>query len=217
MGSSISSPTSGTLENETAETTKLEEKEPHSSTVSALENQDQANPVLRDQVSVSSNGEKGKGEERGLYSLMKEGACKDKYNAWEECVKEGCEKDEDVRVKCGKLLSSLEECVIVHPEHYEPLLKEACWFREEGGCKDTYIAWEDCLIKAVEADEEDLIGKCREVGSLLRECMVAHSDHYGPVLNALQAVETEKEEDEEAAKKKMEILSQNLEKLFSEN
>ncbi|KAI3907581.1 hypothetical protein MKW98_016225, partial [Papaver atlanticum] len=118
MGSSISSPASGTLENGTLKTSILEEKEPHSSAsnpsststngTNTLENQDQANPVpdSRDQVSVSTNGGKGEGEEYGLYSLMKEGACKDKYTAYEDCLKEGIQKNEDVNVKCREIMSS---------------------------------------------------------------------------------------------------------------
>ncbi|KAI3872271.1 hypothetical protein MKW92_033736 [Papaver armeniacum] len=225
MGSSISSPASGTLENETS---KLEEKEPHSSsTVSngtnPLENQDQTNPipVSQDQASVSSNGGKREGEECGLYSLLKEGACKDNYNAYEDCLKQGIERNEDVNVKCRQLMSSFHDCVIAHPEYYEPALKAACWFMEAGECKDTFTAWQNCMIKAaVEADEEDVFGKCRQVGSLLHECMVAHPDHYGPVLRGLQDDDeqsTEEEEDEEAVMKKVEMFIQNLEKLVSEN
>ncbi|KAI3987691.1 hypothetical protein MKX01_028425 [Papaver californicum] len=151
MDSSVFSFASKTLENETPKTSKLEEKEPQSST-------------------VSNNRGKGKGEDEDeneekydVFLFMKEGACKDTYIAWEHCVKQGFEKNEDVEDKWHELFLSLDECVIAHPKCLEPPVKTACWFMEAGECKDTFIALGDYFLKEANEEVDVIIDKCREL------------------------------------------------------
>jgi len=79
-----------------------------------------------------------------------------------------------------------------------------CLFMKGGGCKDAFIAWEDC-IKQAEENNEDIVEKCFEVTSALKLCMEAHADYYEPILKAEKAAEQEavkqleKEKEEEAA------------------
>jgi hypothetical protein len=81
-----------------------------------------------------------------------------------------------------------------------------CLFMKGGGCKDAFIAWEDC-IKQAEEKNEDIVEKCFEVTSALKLCMEAHADYYEPILKAEKAaeqeavkqLEKEKEEEEAAA------------------
>ena len=79
-----------------------------------------------------------------------------------------------------------------------------CLFMKGGGCKDAFIAWEDC-IKQAEEKNEDIVEKCFEVTSALKLCMEAHADYYEPILKAEKAAEQEavkqleKEKEEEAA------------------
>ncbi|CAK7344887.1 unnamed protein product [Dovyalis caffra] len=79
-----------------------------------------------------------------------------------------------------------------------------CLFMKGGGCKDAFIAWEDC-IKQAEEKKEDIVENCFEVTSALKLCMEAHADYYEPILRAEKAAEQEaikqleKEKEEEAA------------------
>ncbi|KAJ6764064.1 F7A19.14 PROTEIN-RELATED [Salix purpurea] len=79
-----------------------------------------------------------------------------------------------------------------------------CLFMKGGGCKDAFVAWEDC-IKQVEEKNDDIVEKCFEVTSALKLCMEAHADYYEPILRAEKAAEQEavkqleKEKEEEAA------------------
>jgi hypothetical protein len=79
-----------------------------------------------------------------------------------------------------------------------------CLFMKGGGCKDAFVAWEDC-IKQVEENNEDIVEKCFEITSALKLCMEAHADYYEPILRAEKAAEQEavkqleKEKEEEAA------------------
>jgi hypothetical protein len=79
-----------------------------------------------------------------------------------------------------------------------------CLFMKGGGCKDAFVAWEDC-IKQVEEKNEDIVEKCFEITSALKLCMEAHADYYEPILKAEKAAEQEavkqleKEKEEEAA------------------
>nr|CAB3482394.1 unnamed protein product [Digitaria exilis] len=64
-----------------------------------------------------------------------------------------------------------------------------CLFMDDGGCKDAFMAWEEC-VAAVAAQEEDgkvMAERCREATSNLIKCMSAHADYYAPVLRAPQA------------------------------
>jgi len=79
-----------------------------------------------------------------------------------------------------------------------------CLFMKGGGCKDTFIAWEDC-VKEAEDKNEDLVEKCAEVTAKLKQCMDEHSDYYEPILRAEKhaeeqvTIELEKEKQDLAA------------------
>ncbi|XP_042509030.1 uncharacterized protein LOC122084665 [Macadamia integrifolia] len=69
-----------------------------------------------------------------------------------------------------------------------------CLFMKGGGCRDEFIAWENCIEDA-ENHKEDIVEKCFEVTSLLKKCMEAHSDYYEPILNAEKTIENEASEE----------------------
>lgn len=68
-----------------------------------------------------------------------------------------------------------------------------CLFMKGGGCKDAFVAWENCIEEA-EKKNEDIVEKCFEVTGALKKCMEAHADYYEPILQA------EKDEQEAARK-----------------
>ncbi|KAL1202611.1 hypothetical protein V5N11_006586 [Cardamine amara subsp. amara] len=76
-----------------------------------------------------------------------------------------------------------------------------CLFMKGGGCKDSFIAWEDCVEEA-EKKGEDIVTKCMEVTSMLKKCMDEHSDYYQPILAAEKAAEAEVKKELEAEKNK---------------
>nr|XP_027187209.1 uncharacterized protein LOC101492759 isoform X2 [Cicer arietinum] len=63
-----------------------------------------------------------------------------------------------------------------------------CVFMKGGGCRDTFIDWENC-VKEAEENKEDLVEKCSQVTDLLKQCMDSHSDYYEPILRAEKQVE----------------------------
>ncbi|XP_004307185.1 PREDICTED: uncharacterized protein LOC101305508 [Fragaria vesca subsp. vesca] len=65
-----------------------------------------------------------------------------------------------------------------------------CLFMKGGGCKESFVAWENCIEEA-EKSNEDIAQKCFDLTSALRECMVAHPDYYEPILRAEKAAEEE--------------------------
>ncbi|XP_010476439.1 PREDICTED: uncharacterized protein LOC104755700 [Camelina sativa] len=79
-----------------------------------------------------------------------------------------------------------------------------CLFMKGGGCKDSFVAWEEC-VESAEKNKEDIVTKCMEVTSLLKKCMDEHSDYYQPILAAEKAAEAEVKKELEAEKKKEEV------------
>ncbi|XP_031263877.1 lisH domain-containing protein C1711.05-like [Pistacia vera] len=65
-----------------------------------------------------------------------------------------------------------------------------CLFMKGGGCKESFIAWENCVEES-EKNKEDVVEKCFEVTSTLRKCMEAHADYYEPILRAEKAAQEE--------------------------
>uniref|UniRef100_A0A5B6YTG0 GCK domain-containing protein n=1 Tax=Davidia involucrata TaxID=16924 RepID=A0A5B6YTG0_DAVIN len=63
-----------------------------------------------------------------------------------------------------------------------------CLYMKGGGCRDSFIAWEKC-IEETEKNKDDIVEKCFEVTGMLKKCMEAHSDYYGPILQAEKAAE----------------------------
>ncbi|KAM5554253.1 hypothetical protein ABKV19_022568 [Rosa sericea] len=78
-----------------------------------------------------------------------------------------------------------------------------CLYMKGGGCKESFVAWEECIEEA-EKTNEDIAQKCFDLTSALRTCMLAHSDYYEPILRAEKAAEEEaiKELDKEKKEEK---------------
>ncbi|CAD6221143.1 unnamed protein product [Miscanthus lutarioriparius] len=72
-----------------------------------------------------------------------------------------------------------------------------CLFMKAGGCRDTFVAWEEC-VEAAQKDGDDMVERCHEATANLKKCMDAHADYYAPVLRAEEAV-NERAEAEAAA------------------
>ncbi|KAK0603533.1 hypothetical protein LWI29_005996 [Acer saccharum] len=80
-----------------------------------------------------------------------------------------------------------------------------------GSCKESFVAWENCVEEA-EKNKEDVVDKCLEAPGTLRKCMDAHADYYEPILRAKKAaqdevvkeLEKEKESKESNQQKKVE-------------
>lgn len=76
-----------------------------------------------------------------------------------------------------------------------------CLFMKGGGCKESFVDWENC-VKEAEDKGEDLVEKCGQVTARLKQCMDAHSEYYEPILRAEKhaeeqvTIELEKEEKE---------------------
>ena len=68
---------------------------------------------------------------------------------------------------------------------------EVCFSMKAGGCKDAYVALEECF-EAVQKEGADIDERCDEVAANLRKCMDAHAHYYLPVL--LRAVRVAGEE-----------------------
>ncbi|EOY13243.1 hypothetical protein QUC31_002228 [Theobroma cacao] len=84
-----------------------------------------------------------------------------------------------------------------------------CLFMKAGGCKESFIGWENCIREAEEY-KQDIVEKCFEATSALKKCMEAHADYYEPILRAekkaeeeaVKELEKEKEEDSKDLEKK---------------
>ncbi|KAK8573724.1 hypothetical protein V6N13_009812 [Hibiscus sabdariffa] len=76
-----------------------------------------------------------------------------------------------------------------------------CLFMKAGGCKESFVGWENC-IKDAEENKEDIVEKCFEATAALKKCMEAHADYYEPILRAERKaeeqaiIELEKEKEE---------------------
>ncbi|KAL5198331.1 hypothetical protein ABZP36_001843 [Zizania latifolia] len=62
-----------------------------------------------------------------------------------------------------------------------------CLFMKGGGCKEAFVAWEEC-VEAAETEGSDMVERCFQATANLKKCMDAHADYYAPVLQAEQAV-----------------------------
>ncbi|CAD6226715.1 unnamed protein product [Miscanthus lutarioriparius] len=76
-----------------------------------------------------------------------------------------------------------------------------CLFMKAGGCRDTFVAWEEC-VEAAQKDGDDMVERCHETTANLKKCMDAHADYYAPVLRAEEAVNERAEAEAAAAKGK---------------
>ncbi|WVZ61943.1 hypothetical protein U9M48_011748 [Paspalum notatum var. saurae] len=76
-----------------------------------------------------------------------------------------------------------------------------CLYMKAGGCKDAFVAWEEC-VEAAQKEGADMVERCYDATSNLKKCMDAHADYYAPVLQAEQAVNERAEADAAAAAEK---------------
>ncbi|XP_062188400.1 uncharacterized protein LOC133891681 [Phragmites australis] len=67
-----------------------------------------------------------------------------------------------------------------------------CLFMKAGGCKDAFVAWEEC-VEASEKEGSDMVERCHQATTNLKKCMDAHADYYAPVLQAEQAISDQAE------------------------
>ncbi|KAF5735255.1 hypothetical protein HS088_TW15G00756 [Tripterygium wilfordii] len=89
-----------------------------------------------------------------------------------------------------------------------------CLFMKAGGCRDSFVDWENCIDEA-ERSKEDIVDKCFEVTGALKKCMEAHADYYGPILRAEKAAEEEvKKELEKEKKEEGEVADKEAKKPF---
>jgi intermembrane space import and assembly protein 40 len=110
-----------------------------------------------------------------------------------------------------KVQEELEQSEKEVPENGEEGEEEGecgfCLFMKGGGCRESFIAWENCVEEA-EKNKEDLVEKCSEVTGALKKCMEAHADYYEPILRAekmaeeevVKELEMEKEKEKETEK-----------------
>ncbi|XP_022878296.1 uncharacterized protein LOC111396187 [Olea europaea var. sylvestris] len=81
-----------------------------------------------------------------------------------------------------------------------------CLFMKGGGCKDTFIEWENCVEEG-EKNKEDIVEKCFHATAALKKCMEAHSDYYAPILLAEKVAEEEAVKELEKEKEKERLNS----------
>ena len=70
-----------------------------------------------------------------------------------------------------------------------------CKFMKGGSCKTAFVAWEDCVDKAKEADG-DFVEKCAKQTEALRDCMLADPGYYGDMLPDEGEADDEKKDTE---------------------
>jgi len=80
-----------------------------------------------DEPTTTTNGDKEEDEDEeecGFCKYMKGGSCKDAFVAWEVCVDEAKEKEEDFVERCFETTSALRDCMLKDPEYYGPMVGE---------------------------------------------------------------------------------------------
>lgn len=92
-----------------------------------------------------------------------------------------------------------------------------CVFMKGGPCRDSFIAWEECVMEGEKKKEENVVSKCFDVTEALHLCIEAHPEYYDVLSRAKEAeAEAVQEfEDEivavaEADEKEKEIAQQSL-------
>ena len=73
-----------------------------------------------------------------------------------------------------------------------------CKFMKGGSCKTAFVAWEDCVDEAKEADG-DFVEKCAKQTEALRDCMLADPGYYGDMLPDEGEADDEKKKDTEGS------------------
>lgn len=92
-----------------------------------------------------------------------------------------------------------------------------CVFMKGGPCRDSFIAWEECVMEGEKKKEENVVSKCSEVTEALHLCIKAHPEYYDVLsrakeaeAEAVQEVEDEIVAMAEADEKEKEIAQQSL-------
>ena len=75
-----------------------------------------------EKLAEESVGEEEVGE-CGFCLFMKGGGCKDAFVAWEKCIQEAEDKNEDIVEKCFEVTGALKKCMEAHADYYEPILQ----------------------------------------------------------------------------------------------
>lgn len=75
-----------------------------------------------------------------------------------------------------------------------------CVYMKDGGCRESFTAWEVCMEGSEKYKKEDIVTKCEEVNDKLFECMYAHFDYYKRFLPEMNK-EEEISQEELAARK----------------
>ena len=82
-------------------------------------------PTTTTTTTTSGDKEEDEDEEEcGFCKYMKGGSCKDAFVAWEACVDEAKEKEEDFVERCFETTSALRDCMLKDPEYYGPMVGE---------------------------------------------------------------------------------------------
>lgn len=80
-------------------------------------------PVRNGEGGAEEGDEEGEEGECGFCLFMKGGGCRDEFVAWEVCVQDAEEEEEDVVDKCFDATVALRKCMEAHSDYYEPLLR----------------------------------------------------------------------------------------------
>ena len=104
--------------------------------VDAREEQQKREDSTEEPTTTTTSGDEEKedeGEEEcGFCKYMKGGSCKDAFVAWEACVDEAKEKEEDFVERCFETTSALRDCMLKDPEYYGPMVGENEGSGEDG-------------------------------------------------------------------------------------
>ncbi|KAF9670528.1 hypothetical protein SADUNF_Sadunf13G0078400 [Salix dunnii] len=128
---------------------------------------------------IDANGDEGQEVEEeeeeegecGFCVYMKGGGCKDAFIAWEDCVKEAEDNNEDIVEKCREVTRSLTKCMEAHTDYYEPILKAEKAAKEE--------AVNELKVKTAKESESNVAEKeaVIVVDMMDREVMKDSGDH----------------------------------------
>ncbi|KAE8726305.1 EXS (ERD1/XPR1/SYG1) family protein [Hibiscus syriacus] len=86
-----------------------------------------------------------------------------------------------------------------------------CLFMKSGGCKESFVAWENCVDEAEKNGADDIAAKCVEVTVALKKCMEDHPGYYEPILRAEKAAHEEALRELEKEKAAVEDSEKQLE------
>ncbi|CAM6098481.1 unnamed protein product [Calypogeia fissa] len=65
-----------------------------------------------------------------------------------------------------------------------------CIFMKGGPCGEQFKQWQNC-VEGAEKSEKDIVEQCAQMTTLLKVCMEANPQYYGPVLDAEKAMQAD--------------------------